>query len=110
MRNHVFAAMFAVPLFLLGTTPSLAQVDIDVDINPGVGVYGGYDAYDDDDYRGRRRLRCWEARRLLADRGYRRIHTIDCGGRVYRFSGIRRDNRYILLVNSRTGSISRRLD
>jgi hypothetical protein len=96
---------------MLGTTPSLAQVDVDIDLGgPGVGVYRDYDD-DDDDYRRRRgRLRCWEARELLADRGYRRIRTIECEGRVYRFRGIRRDNRYVLSVNSWSGAISRRLD
>jgi hypothetical protein len=108
MRSLVLSAVLAVPLFLLGTTPSLAQVDVDIDLG-GPGIYRDYD--DDDDYPRRRgRLKCWQARELLADRGYRRIRTLDCNGRVYRFSGSRRDNRYILSVNSWNGSISRRLD
>ncbi|HEY7763491.1 MAG TPA: hypothetical protein VIB38_00760 [Aestuariivirgaceae bacterium] len=106
MRNAILTAALALPLFVLGTTPSLAQVDVDIDLG-GPGIYRDYD--DDDDYRRRGRLRCSEARELLSDRGYRRIRTIDCAGRVYRFSGIRRDNRYILSVNSRNGAISRRL-
>jgi hypothetical protein len=46
MRNHLSAAVLAIPLFLLGTVPSMA-IDLDVDVSPGIGVDGGYD--DDDD-------------------------------------------------------------
>jgi hypothetical protein len=107
MRSAILAAL-AVPLFMLGATPSLAQVDVDIDVNPGLGVYRDYD--DDDDYRRGRRLKCWEARRILRDRGYREIDTLDCNGRIYRFEASRRGNSYLLGVNSATGAVSRRLN
>ena len=109
MRNYILAAACAVPLFLLGTTPSLAQVDVDIDLNPGVGVYGGYDDDDDDSYRRHRRrgrLSCREARRLANDR-YRIVDTIECDGRVYTFAARRRGRIFEVKVNSRTGAVWR---
>jgi hypothetical protein len=109
MHKYLLAAACAVPLFLLGITPSLAQVDVDIDLNPGVGVYGGYDDDDDDDYRRRRRgrLKCWEARRLVRDHGYRVVDTIECEGRVYTFAARRRGRIFEVKVNSRTGAVWR---
>jgi hypothetical protein len=108
MRNHFLVGACAIPLFLLAATPSLAQVDLDVDINPGVGVYGGYDDDDDDDYRRRRRgrLSCREARRIASDR-YRIVETIECDGRVYTFMARRRSRLFEVKVNALTGAVWR---
>ena len=108
MRKALIAAACAVPLFFWGAAPSLADVDVDIGIGGGPGIY--VDPYgDDDDYRYRRRgrLSCGEARGLIRDRGYRRIETIRCRGRIYTFEASRRGNRYILKVNAFTGAVWR---
>ena len=107
MQNHILAAAVAIPLFLLGTTPSVAQVDIE--INPGVGIYGGSRDYDDDDYDRRRgKLKCWEARRLVREHGYRVVDTVKCSGRVYTFEAARRGRVFLVNVNAWTGAVWRR--
>jgi hypothetical protein len=107
MRHTLLATALAVPLLLFGNSPSMAQVDVDIDVNP----FGyGYQDYDDDDYpyRRRGRLSCYDAKQLVRDRGYRRVITIECQGRVYTFEGSRRGNRFLVSVNSRTGAVWRR--
>jgi hypothetical protein len=107
MQKHFLSAAFAIPLFLLGTVPSMA-IDLDVDVNPGIGVYGGYD--DDDYYSSRRRgkLKCWEARRLVREHGYRVVDTVKCSGRVYVFEASRRGRLFEVNVNAWTGDVWRR--
>jgi hypothetical protein len=106
MRNTLFATALAVPFLLFAGSPSMAQVDVDIGVRaPGIYINPDYD----DDYPRRRRgrLRCWEAKQLVRERGYRRVETIECEGRVYTFEGSRRGNRYELGVNSYTGSVFR---
>jgi hypothetical protein len=107
MRNTLFATALALPFLLFAASPSMAQVDVDIGINtPGIYVNPRYD----DDYPSRRRgrLRCWEAKQLVRERGYRDVRTIECEGRVYTFEGRRRGNEYEISVNSRTGAVWRR--
>jgi hypothetical protein len=109
MRNMLLAAGLLISMCVLGTTPSLADVDVDVGV--GVGIPGIYvDPDYDDDYRHRRRgrLSCGEAKELVRDRGYRRVVTLDCGGRIYTFRATRGGNRYVLNVNPRTRAVWRR--
>jgi hypothetical protein len=111
MRNALFALAFAGPLLLAGTAPSLADVDVDIGVGAGVGIPGIYvdPDYDDDyDRRRRGRLSCWEAKELIRDRGYRRVVTLDCRGRIYTFQATRRGNLYELNVNPRTHAVWRR--
>jgi hypothetical protein len=110
MRNTVFAAALAVPFLLFANSPSMAQVDVDIGIGtPGIYVNPRNRSYEDD-YPDRRRgrLRCWEAKQLVRERGYRDVRTIECEGRVYTFEGRRRGNEYEISVNSRTGAVWRR--
>lgn len=51
------------------------------------------------------RLSCGEARQEVRDRGFRRIRTIECRGRTYTFSGLRRGDRRTVYVNARTGNV-----
>lgn len=106
MRKALLAAVCSAPLLFLGATPSIA----DVDVNIGVGVPGPrifVDPDDDYEYRRRDRLSCGEARGLIRERGYYRIVTLRCRGRIYTFEASRRGNRYVLKVNSRTGALWR---
>jgi hypothetical protein len=107
MRNVLLATVCAVPLMLLGTGPASA-----IDLNVGVGVGVDPYPYDDDDYdsdydRRRGRLKCWEAKQLVRDRGYYAVVTLDCGGRIYRFRAKRKGKVYILAVNPRTYAVWR---
>jgi hypothetical protein len=111
MRTALFAAAFAVPLLLSGATPSMADVDVNIGVGGGIGVPHPYiygdPYYDDYPYRRRGRLSCYEAKQLLRDRGYRRVVTIECRGRMYTFEASRRGRRGLFNVNSRTGGVSR---
>ena len=107
MQKYFLSAVLAIPLFVLGTMPSKA-IDLDVNINPGVGVYGGYGDDDDYDYRRRGRLKCWEARQLVREHGYRVVDTVKCSGRFYTFEATRRGRLYMVNVNPWTGEIWRR--
>jgi hypothetical protein len=106
MRIGLFAPAVAGLLLLSGATPSIAQVDVDINV-PGVYDRGYDDDYDEDySYRRRRsRLECWEARQILRERGFYRIVTLDCGRRIYTFKARRRGNTHIVKVNSRNRNI-----
>jgi len=109
MRTIVIAAGLLISAFAFGTSPSLAD---DIDLNIGVGIPGVYADPDyDDDYDRRRRrgrLSCGEAKELVRDRGYRRVITLDCEGRIYTFRASRGGDRFVLNVNPRTRAVWRR--
>ncbi len=111
MRKVLVAAGLLTSMFVFGAIPAWAD-DIDLDIGVGVGIPGVYvDPDYDDDYDRRRRrgrLSCGEAKELVRDRGYYRVITLDCGGRIYTFRATRRGNRYVLNVNPRTRAVWRR--
>jgi hypothetical protein len=105
MRIGLFAAAVAGTLLLSGVTPSMAQVDVDIGM-PGVYDRSYGDDFDEDySYRRRGRLKCWEARQILRDRGFYRIVPLDCERRIYTFRARRRGNTHIVKVNSRNGNM-----
>jgi hypothetical protein len=88
------------------------MADTDVDVRFGVGLPGfGYSNYPyyDDYYvpRPYGKLSCWQAKRLVRDRGFHRVRTIECNGRVYTFEAIRRGRIVMISVNARTGALWR---
>ena len=58
-------------------------------------------------YRPRRvgRLNCRQARRVVRNRGYRNIRSIDCRGRRFTFHAIKRGRWYRVRMNSRNGRL-----
>ena len=111
LQKAFYAAALAIPLVLF-TTPVAADSDVNVRFGVGIGTpYYGYRAdryYDDDFYPyQRRKLSCWQARQLVRDRGFRRVATIECNGRVYTFRAIRRGHAVRVQVDSRTRAIWR---
>ena len=106
VKNALCAAAMAVPLALM-TTPASADHDIDVRLGVGFGTpHYGYSVYPDSFYH-RRKLSCWQARQLVRDRGFRRVRTIECNGRVYTFRAFRRNHIFVVKVNARTGAVWR---
>jgi hypothetical protein len=110
LRNALCAAALAVPL-ALATTPASADHDIDFGVSVGIGTPHtyGYGVYGDDFYSPfhRRKLSCWQARRLVREVGFRRIRTVECNGRIYTFRGFRRGHAFVIKVNARTGAVWR---
>ena len=104
------------------------RVHIGVGIGPGYGgYYGGYPYYGPGYYyappvpyyggyyaprrtyrprRHARRISCRRARRIVRNRGYRNVRTIDCTGRGYSFLGRRRGRLYKISMRSRSGRIT----
>jgi hypothetical protein len=113
LRNVFCATALAVPMLLIGATQSMAGTDVDVRFGIGMPGYGyGYSSYPyyDDDYYGQRpygKLSCWQAKQLVRDRGFYRVRTLDCDGRVYTFQAIRHGRIVLINVNARTGALWR---
>ena len=88
----------------------MTQVDRDYEYREGYGWYRpSYDDHDyDEDYDdgSRGRVSCREAKYKIGRRGFYKIETIECDGRIYRFHASRGNARYTVYVNSRTGRIS----
>ncbi|HYM98996.1 MAG TPA: hypothetical protein VET25_04575 [Aestuariivirgaceae bacterium] len=111
LQKVFYAAALVLPL-AVASTPASAGSDVNVRFGVGIGTpYYGYrdDRYYDDDFYPyqRRKLSCWQARELVRDRGYRKVATIECNGRVYTFRAIRGNRAIRLQVNSRTGAVWR---
>jgi hypothetical protein len=51
------------------------------------------------------RITCGEGRELLLDRGFRRVRTVECQGRIYTYLARRRGETFRIQVNSRSGRI-----
>lgn len=51
------------------------------------------------------RISCSYGRRAVADRGYRRVRTIECNGRNYTYTARRNGNVYRIVISARTGNI-----
>lgn len=111
LRNALCAAALAVPMTLAGATQSLADTDVDVRFGIGLPGFGySHHPYYDDDYYAQRpygKLSCWQAKRLVRDRGFHRVRTIECNGRVYTFEAVRRGRIVLVNVNARTGAVWR---
>ena len=109
MKKAVLAAALAAPLAFLAP-PASADHDVDVHFGIGIGTprHYGYGVYPDSYYPyHRRKLSCWQARELVRDRGFRRVRTIECFGRVYTFRAMRRGRPVTINVNARTGAMWR---
>jgi hypothetical protein len=108
LRKALCAAVLAAPLALAGTPASADDVAVRFGIGFGEPGYG-YSYYRDDRFYPfhRRQMSCWRARQLVRDRGFNRVRTIECSGRIYTFRGIRRGHPFVIKVNARTGAVWR---
>lgn len=115
MKNIILASAFAAALAI--GLPVAAEAHSNVKIFFGLQHYG-YQVGPDYRYRNgygwyrpvginRGRLSCGEARRVVRNKGFRNVDTIECNGRTYTFEATRRGRDLTVYVNSRTGAVWR---
>ena len=115
MKKIVLASVFAAALAM--GVPLAAQADTNFRVYLGVPHYG-YQVGPDYRYRDgygwyrpvgiyRGRLSGGEARRVVRNRGFRNVVTIECNGRTYTFEATRRGRDVTVFVDSRTGAVRR---
>lgn len=51
------------------------------------------------------RMTCGQARQAVKASGYYNIVTLDCSGKIYNFSALRKGKQRYVSVNSRTGAV-----
>jgi|GEM_PF-3627962 len=51
------------------------------------------------------RMSCGQARQAVKASGYYNIVTLDCSGKIYNFSALRKGKQRYVSVNSRTGAV-----
>jgi hypothetical protein len=66
----------------------------------------GYD--DTPDYEDRYTLSCGQGRQIVRRSGFRDVRTVECDGQNYKYTGYRRGDTWLVMVDSRTGEIIRR--
>jgi len=106
-KKALYAAALAMPLALAAQPASADDVDVHLGIGVGTPHYYGYGVYPDGYFPHRRKMSCWQARQLVRDRGFRRVRTLECNGRVYTFRALRRGKPVLISVNARTGAMWR---
>ncbi len=71
--------------------------------------YGGDYGYGDGGYdSGYDRLSCGEGRQIVRQSGWRGVRPFDCDGQNYKYTGFRRGDNWVIVLDSRTGTIIRR--
>jgi hypothetical protein len=110
MKKMILASAFAAVLAM--GMPLEAQATSDVqrymDRNEIGDPYGCYDCIPRLGFYHRGRLSCGEARARVRSSGFRNVDTIECRGSTYTFEATRRGRDVTVIVNARTGAISRR--
>lgn len=128
-------AATAVAATLAGAVPAAEaghkKVHVDFNVNVGEpGCYSGYYdpacdyparpprrhpvyvpdyAWDDPSYDDSYdRVSCGEGRQIVRQSGWRGVRPIECDGQNYKYTGFRRGDRWIVVLDSRTGTIIRR--
>ena len=115
MKNLILASAFAAAVAI--SLPVAAEAHSNLKIFFGLQHYG-YQVGPDYRYRNgygwyrpvginRGRLSCGEARRVVRNKGFRNVDTIECNGRTYTFEATRRGRDLTVYVNSRTGAVWR---
>ena len=137
MFTKSILAATAVVTTLAGAVPAAEahHKKVHVDFGVNIGTPGCYDGYydpacdyppppppprrhpvyvpdyswDDPGYdEGYDRLSCGEGRQIVRQSGWRGVRAIECDGQNYKYSGFRRGDRWIVVLDSRTGTIIRR--
>lgn len=67
--------------------------------------YGYADPVDYDDDYG---ISCGEGRQIVRHSGFRNVRPVDCDGQNFKYTGYRRGNTWLVMIDSRTGEIIRR--
>lgn len=123
MKKTIIGLLAAVSI--IGGLTTVANAKVNVDIFFGVPYYNyqvgpDYRYYDGRGWyqyqyqpmyqyqpRYRGRISCNEARRIVRQSGFRQVMTRECNGRTYTFTAMKRGNRVLVFVNSRTGAVWR---
>ena len=86
-----------------------AQAKTDVSISVGIGINGGYfgpgpgfGGWNDNDPG----ISCVAAKRIVYNRGFNKIQSIDCSGSSYKFTAWRNFRQFVIRVNDE-GAITR---
>lgn len=103
-------ATAAIALAIAGILPaSQAQAKTDVSISIGIGINGGYygpgpgfGGWNDNDPG----ISCVAAKRIVYNRGFNKVQSIDCSGSNYKFTAWRNFRQFVIRVNDE-GAITR---
>jgi hypothetical protein len=87
------------PIGSAGISPALADIDVEIGVGDDDDDDGGFD----DDDRGR--ISCSRGERIVRRAGFHRVRARDCNGRIYRYTGRRHGDTFLIGVHSRRGSI-----
>jgi hypothetical protein len=85
VRLFVIGSIVSLALVAAETAPSMAGVSIDIG--------------------GRHRISCREGANIVRDAGFWRVRPIACGGREYRYRGLRHHRMFAITVRSWSGRI-----
>ncbi len=94
MRKNIVAALgIAFGLLALPAIPTPAQA-VTVNITIGSSINHG------------RAISCSQGARILRNRGFRDVRSIDCRGRHFVYRAWRGNQRFEIVINSRTGRVT----
>jgi hypothetical protein len=51
---------------------------------------------------------CGEGRQIVRHSGFRNVRTVECDGQNFKYTGYRRGDTWLVMIDSRTGEIIRR--
>lgn len=113
MISKSLIAAAAVAVSVAGFSASSAQAGKwDVDVNIGLGGYGGYPVYEDVGYGHGHRphhtswgVSCGEAKWEVKNRHFKNVKALDCSGKSYTFSGWKHGDKYRIKVSRKYGEI-----
>jgi hypothetical protein len=89
IKLMIAAAGLSLGLLMMPVATAPTQAGVDIDINIG----------------GQKRISCHRGRRIVENAGFRRVATRSCSGRNYRYTGRRRGDGYLIVVDSRRARI-----
>lgn len=118
MNTKTIFAAAAIALSMVAVSAPAAQAGVSVDISLG-GFFPGYDDgyghgshghYGGHGYHGGHGrpaygISCDTGRREVRGAGFNRVHTIECGGSSFTYSGWRYGDRFQVKVSRRSGEI-----
>jgi hypothetical protein len=94
-RAFATSAALAVALSLpLVGSPTPATAQVNVNINIGSSLNFG------------RRISCSEGARIIRNRGFRDVRTVDCRGRYFVYRASRSGSRFEIALSARDGRVS----